>query len=99
MTREKKQAPVEVEGWPHLSEEIEAEIVRARAKFPDPRMLFTALVEEVGELTEALMGNGNDPASRAEGAVHKEAIQVAAVVCRLVLEGDPLYGEAAPRTE
>ena len=61
--------------------EVKAEVERARAKFPDADMTNAALVEEVGELSTALM---YEPWNR----VVDEAVQVAAMACRLATEGD-----------
>ena len=67
-----------------LLEEIEAELERARAKFPGDNVTFAALVEEVGELATATFEE-----SRAN--VRKEAIQVAVMAMRMVLDGDHTY--------
>lgn len=61
--------------------EVKAEIDRARSKFPAADMTNAALVEEVGELSTALM---YEPWNR----VIAEAVQVAAMACRLATEGD-----------
>jgi len=61
-----------------VAEEVEA----ARAKFPEPYALLAALIEEVGELSKALM---DEPKAR----VRAEAKQVAAVAIRIMEEGDP----------
>lgn len=58
------------------------EIERARKKFPGTGHLFTALVEEVGELAKALLEEGNSAQSI------EEAIQVACVAWRIVEEDD-----------
>ncbi len=58
------------------------EVKLAQEKFPDPCGNMTALVEEVGELAKALM---EEPKEN----VYKEAIQVAAMACRIATEGDP----------
>ena len=62
--------------------QILAELDFAREKFPDPDGLMTALTEEVGELAKALMDEPMDN-------VYREAIQVAAMACRIATEGDP----------
>ena len=61
---------------------VAQEIDRARAKFPTNRLLFHALVEEVGELAQALLERGNTDASQ------REAMQVACVAIRIMAEGD-----------
>lgn len=62
--------------------EVLSEVEFAREKFPEPDGLMTALTEEVGELAKALMDEPNVN-------VYKEAIQVAAMACRIATEGDP----------
>lgn len=62
--------------------DVKAEVVRARAKFPEPDAVMTALTEEVGELAKALL---DEP----WGRVYNEAIQVAAMALRVAVEGDP----------
>lgn len=64
-----------------LIEEIIAELARARAKFPGDNATFHALTEEVGELAKAMM---EEP----RHAVRKEAVQVAVMAMRVVLDGD-----------
>jgi hypothetical protein len=63
----------------HVLEEVR----RARAKFPDPSNLTVAFAEEAGEVVKAVMG---EPWEN----VYNEAVQAAAMACRLALEGDPL---------
>lgn len=70
--------------------EIEAELERARAKFPMPNPTFVALVEEVGELAQALLKckpGLHEPSK----AVYEEAIQVAVMAIRVLEEGDRDY--------
>lgn len=63
-----------------------AEVDRARAKFPTSgRFRLAALVEEVGELANALAPRVSD---RNREAVREEALQVAATAMRLYEEGD-----------
>lgn len=66
--------------------DVGAEVCRARTKFPDNRHLLAALAEEVGELAKDLLERGNGPGSRAE------AMQVACVAVRIMVEGDSDYG-------
>lgn len=63
---------------------VAAEVKRARRKFPGENATNAALVEEVGEVSTALMF---EPWS----AVIAEAIQVAAMACRLAVEGDVTF--------
>ena len=69
-----------------LADEILAELVRARAKFPGKNVTFAALVEEVGELATAVF---EESAER----VRKEAVQVAVMAMRMVLDGDHTFDE------
>lgn len=64
-----------------LSAEILAELSRARAKFPGANVTMLALVEEVGELAKAAF---EEPRAN----VRKEAVQVAIMAMRVVLDGD-----------
>lgn len=66
---------------PLFLELVRTEIVKARAKFPSSRGRLAALVEEVGELSRALM---EEPIGR----VIEEAVQVAAMAWRIADEGD-----------
>lgn len=67
-----------------LAGEILAELTRARAKFPGKNVTFAALVEEVGELATATFEEGAD-------RVRKEAVQVAVMAMRMILDGDHCY--------
>ncbi|MEC9433426.1 MAG: hypothetical protein VYD87_11010 [Pseudomonadota bacterium] len=63
-------------------DEVFAEFVRARRKFPQPNPSVAALTEEVGELARAVL-------SRPLPEVRAEATQVAAMALRIAVEGDP----------
>ena len=76
--------PEAVEAERTLADEILAELVRARAKFPGKNVTFAALVEEVGELATATFEEGSD-------RVRKEAVQVAVMAMRMILDGDHCY--------
>lgn len=67
-----------------LVDEILAELARARTKFPGDNVTLAALMEEVGELAKATFEE-----SRAK--VRKEAVQVAVMAMRMVLDGDHTY--------
>lgn len=69
-----------------LALDILAELQRARTKFPGDNVTTLALVEEVGELAQATFEK-----SRAE--VRKEAIQVACMAMRVILDGDATLDE------
>ena len=65
-------------------DEILEELTRARNKFPGKNVTFAALVEEVGEVATAIF-------EESRSNVRKEAIQVAVMACRLILDGDETY--------
>jgi hypothetical protein len=67
-------------------EAVAAELARARAKFPGSEAANAALVEEVGEVSKALMYEPWD-------FLVKEAVQVAAMAQRLAVEGDQSMAE------
>jgi hypothetical protein len=69
-----------------LADEILRELVCARSKFPGKNVTFAALVEEVGELATATFEE-----SRAR--VRKEAVQVAVMAMRMVLDGDHTFDD------
>ena len=68
---------------------IEAELERARERFPGNEDRLAALVEEVGEVANALLehraGNKKDV------DVFMEAIQVACMAIRIAEEGDKSF--------
>jgi NTP pyrophosphatase (non-canonical NTP hydrolase) len=61
---------------------IVQEVQRARMKHRSNAHMMVALTEEVGELAQALLENGNGERAR------EEAIQVACVAIRIIEEGD-----------
>lgn len=69
-----------------LLEQIRSELARARAKFPGKNVTFAALVEEVGELATATFEEGRD-------RVREEAVQVAVMAMRMVLDGDHTFDD------
>lgn len=64
--------------------EIGRELVRARNLFPGPNVTLAALMEEVGELAKATF---EEPRAN----VRKEAVQVAVMAMRMVLDGDHTF--------
>ncbi len=62
-------------------QEVRDELLRARTKFPGDRVMTIALTEEVGELAKALL---QEPREN----VRREAVQVAVMAARIVLDGD-----------
>lgn len=71
---------------------VQAEIEQAQKKFPCTDNMMTALTEEVGEVAKALL---DEPWEN----VYKEAVQVAAMACRLAIEGDPTHIEYRARNK
>lgn len=65
--------------------EVFREVERARAKFPGSRFMLAALVEEVGELAQALLQK------KSPDEIRKEAMQVACCAVRLMDEGDGTF--------
>lgn len=64
---------------------LNKELYYARKNFPSNQHLMVALVEEVGELAQALIDNSRGKTS--EYHVFAEAIQVATMAVRLAEEG------------
>ncbi len=67
------------------------ETVIAVKKFPQPNQNLAALMEEVGELAQAFL-QGEEPYR-----IYAEAKQVAAMACRIALEGDPQFPQKMNR--
>lgn len=70
--------------------DITQELEKARAKFPGKIYTFPALIEEVGELSQALMeqSRGGNTEQFNDNTVYKEGIQVIVMAIRLIEEGD-----------
>ena len=69
--------------------DIEAELNRARSKFPNNEHMLAALTEEVGELAQALLHINYEPEKgKMHEDIYKEAIQVAVMAIRVATEGD-----------
>jgi len=66
------------------------ELRGARAKFPGHKHKFAALVEEVGELAQALIDH--DRGEQTASQVYAEAVQVAAMAIRVAEEGSAEFG-------
>ncbi|MEZ5537598.1 MAG: hypothetical protein R3F02_18515 [Thiolinea sp.] len=64
--------------------DVADEMKLARAKFPSPQHMMTAITEEAGELAQALL-------DKPMAEVRKEAIQLACVALRIACEGDPTH--------
>ena len=63
------------------------ELIYARTKFPSNQYMFAALAEEIGEMAEAWLTEGDTPHAR------HEALQVACVAMRIATEGVNRDGE------
>lgn len=75
----------------HATADLRCELTRARRKFPDPEHLLPALMEEVGELAQSLLQEGNSKHT------YKEAIQVACVALRIAVEKCPEFDNLPAR--
>lgn len=62
-------------------DEVRQELMRARRLFPGDRIMGLAFTEEAGELVKAML---DEPSAN----VRKEAVQVATMAARIVLDGD-----------
>lgn len=73
-------------------EEIDEELLRAIKKFPlwptDPVHALTVVGEEFGELTKAIVEHAYEPEKSSLDDVRKEAIQLAAMAIRFVMNFD-----------
>jgi NTP pyrophosphatase (non-canonical NTP hydrolase) len=72
-----------------LHEEILRELEKARAKFPtqDVWVTLAALTEEVGELNQAVLQFEHEPKKgRTYDQIRKEAVQVACMAMRVILD-------------
>lgn len=78
-------------------EDVSNEVHKAIAIFPQPNPTIAALTEEVGEVSQAALhmreGKHND-----WWRIYDESVQVAAMACRMGVEGDPTIG-AVPTEE
>ncbi len=70
-------------------DDVNAEVQRARSKFPKPDYLVTAFSEESGEFVKAVLDKMFGKATKDD--VYSEAIQVIAMAVRLIEEGDPIH--------
>lgn len=73
------------------------EVERARTKFPDNAHLDSAMHEEAGEVTAALLEMEYEPKKGVTCLdVWKEAVQTACVACRVGTEGDSTFKNFFP---
>ena len=66
---------------------IRDELKAAREKFPETTHMLAALMEEVGELSQAMMEHDRSQGTTVQ-EVLREAIQTAAMAIRIAAEGD-----------
>lgn len=74
---------------------VAKEVKRAVTKFPQPNPNLAALTEETGELAKALL-HIREGISDSWSDVYTEAVQTAAMACRVALEGDPTILKESP---
>jgi len=75
-------------------DDLRAEIMKAREKFPNNDHLQAAMGEEYGEAVQALMELQYEPSTlktATSSKVYKECIQVACTALRLAIEGDSTF--------
>ena len=84
MSKHSDKIPMQLTGDYHA--DVAAETLRARTLFPGNKHMLAALVEEVGELAQALIDYDRDEVDI--GQVYKEAVQVGAMAARVALDGD-----------
>lgn len=83
----KEDLPFTVSGDFHI--DVVAETQRARLLFPANKHMLAALVEEVGELSQAMIDQ--DFGKKSALDVYKEAVQVGAMAARVAIDGDPSF--------
>lgn len=66
---------------------VRDELVAAREAFPGKTHMLCAMVEEVGELAQAIMQHDRQQGTSVQ-EVLREAVQVAAMAIRVAVEGD-----------
>lgn len=89
-----KATPVEPTHIIEAITDVEMEIDRAINKFPGNKYNFAALLEEVGELSQALMEHsrtGGKDERFTPAFIYKEAVQVAAMAIRIAVQGSHEY--------
>lgn len=87
MSKHSDKIPMQLSGDYHA--DVAVETARARRLFPGNKHMLAALVEEVGELSQALIDYDRDEIDI--GSVYKEAVQVGAMAARVALDGDASF--------
>lgn len=77
---------------------VRGELDAARKKFPDNLHQLVALMEEVGELAQAMMEHDRD-GSQTIQMVLRKAVQVASKAIRVATEGDENFAYLFPIVE
>jgi NTP pyrophosphatase (non-canonical NTP hydrolase) len=77
---------------------ITDELAAAREAFPGKTHMLAALLEEVGELAQAMIQHDRKQGTSVH-EVLREAVQVAAMAIRLAVEGDDNFLYAFPVVE
>lgn len=77
---------------------VRGELDAARRKFPGNLHRLVALMEEVGELAQAMMEHDTD-GSQTIQMVLREAVQVAAMAIRVATDGDENFSYLFPSIE
>jgi len=82
--------------------DVSVELVRARNKFPEGRHRLAAMMEEFGEVANAILERNylTDASVRAvdhDCHVWDECVQAAVMAMRLAVEGDPEFQYEPPR--
>ncbi len=77
---------------------VRGELGAARKKFPETTHMLAALMEEVGELAQAMMQHDTD-GSQTIAMVLREAVQVACMAIRVATEGDENFAYQFPTVE
>lgn len=79
--------------------EIDAELTKAREKFPNNRHMAHALIEEAGEVSQALIQQDLEPKkNKTHEDIFKECIQTAVMAIRLATEGDSTFPKYDPES-
>lgn len=83
---------------------VRGELIAARQQFPGSTHMLAALMEEVGELAQAMIDHDRG-GSQTAIQVLREAVQVASMAVRIAVEGDdnmvyefPMLDQGLPRT-
>ena len=71
--------------------DVEAELRRAIANFPQPNPTLAAATEEMGEVAKAML-HIREGKAHSWWDVYEEAVQLAAMAARIAIEGDPTIG-------